>query len=494
MVALGVVAALQAWILFMPEPRLIVWSDSIGYLGPAVDAIERGEFTHWSGRGWGYPAFLWILLSASPAPDTVIAAQRLLVLATFGLLSAAMIVAGRALLLRGVNPRWLGAALVFWLCTWVLYPPNTGVAHIVMPEVLFSFVLALVLVGVTLQAFPLTSRHWLTTLTVVTVLASTALVVIKPHWAAAAVLVPLMLPALVVPAERRRTALTVLVAVVGAASVILVPEWRLQTAYDAHISRVFGPRSLFCNSADLVSGYLERQAADPLAAAVTPSLARILTPEARTSARDWWLIGFNGDACTYGEPARIVESWFGGDGSAEAAFYLATYSRALVEQPGYLVTRLSRHALELARRPFNSTGGDYFLRAESSVLERNRNVRRLFDRWLTERPDLLSGTIALPQRSTGPALRAFFLAAGWVLVLVVTAAVALGITAVWRGARPVALNAVLALVALALAVNGLIATVHTFEPRYLVMQTPLFSLLGYLSTLLTLERLATRVT
>lgn len=80
-------ACLQCYVLLYPDPLLMVEPDSIGYLGPAVDAIERGNFSHWYGRGFVFPLFLWGVLSISPEPFAVVLAQRLLVMLTYLCLS-----------------------------------------------------------------------------------------------------------------------------------------------------------------------------------------------------------------------------------------------------------------------------------------------------------------------------------------------------------------------------------------------------------------------
>ena len=140
--ALAVIGVLHLWILFSPAPKLIVWPDSIGYLGPALDAIEKGQFTHYNGRGSGYPFFVRLVLDISPEPLMIVHAQRALVLATYLCLCAAAILLIASTDMGARRPRVAAAIAAGWLLVYVLYPPATGLAYLAMPEVLFAFLLS----------------------------------------------------------------------------------------------------------------------------------------------------------------------------------------------------------------------------------------------------------------------------------------------------------------------------------------------------------------
>ena len=77
---------------------------------------------------------------------------------------------------------------------------------------------------------------------------------------------------------------------------------------------MFGPRSLFCNSTDLIHGYLAPQTSDSLAQQVDQTLAPLLTPESRAQARvlDWNLLDFDGNRCTWGPAAAMIHRHFDG--------------------------------------------------------------------------------------------------------------------------------------------------------------------------------------
>lgn len=485
-VAIGI---LLAWILFWPEPRLIVWPDSIGYLGPAVDAIERGRFTHWAGRGSGYPALLWTWLSIRPEPSSIVFAQRVLVLATFGCIAAVVIVLGSLAQIRErVDARVLASLAAFWLLAFALYPPVPGLAHLVMPEVLFALVLSIVAAGTVAHTLPTMTPTRSAAATAITVAASVALVLIKPHWLAGAVALPVALLLLVPQPRLRVTSAVVMITLLVSGVVLVRPELRLQARDDAHMSTTFGPRSLFCNSSDLVQPYLAQRTEDPLAASLSVALWKLLTPEARARAADWHLIGFDGDACMYGEAASLVSSSFAGRPADEASFYVSTYAGALAARPLYLPVRLAKHAWTVAKKPFNATSGDYFLRADLKVIGSDRSLRDMFDRWLAADPWLFDGMVELPTRHVNFALRIFFVIAGAGLTVMTLLAIPVAVTQWWRRAGDPLSASFAGLLFCAVALNILIVTVHTLEPRYLAMQVPLFGLLGFTASLVVAVR------
>jgi hypothetical protein len=490
----GALAVVQAWILFASDPKLIIWPDSIGYLSPAVDALERGHFSHWYGRGSAYPAMLWGLLSLSPEPWIIVYGQRLLVLATYAGVAATVALLGRHVCARHpAMQRAVTLLAAFWLLTYVLYPPVVGLAYIVMPEVLFGFLLALVLAGLVIQTLPEVSTRWAVASTAVAVLASVALVLVKPHWLLGAFVLPLALPFLAPGGRRGVAAFAVGGSLCIAAVTMILPEWRLQQRYDSYSSRVFGPRSLFCNSGDLIHDYLARQPPDVFRAEVSEALGRVLTSEARARARDWPLLGFDGDTCMYGETARVVSEHFAGRPLAEARYYLGTYVRALGAQPSYLPARIGRHFGSLAAKPFNAVAGDYFLRADDRVLEGSRDVSDLFRQWLERHRDMLSGMVELPTRRWLFALRIFFGVAGLILVLVTAGAAALAV-GLWKRQTDHSLVLIASgILMCGLATNVLIAIVHTWEPRYLAMQMPMFALLGFAASLASIDGLRARL-
>lgn len=469
--------AFLVWNLFSPPPKLIVWIDSIGYLGPAADALERRQFTHWVGRGSGYPAFLWLWLSVDLDPGTLVTAQRLLVVGTFACVAGSLLLtAGLSFRDRTAGAGFSSGLVLFWLGAFALYPPVSGLAHIVMPEVLFSTVLGVILVSLAAHARLAISRWAVVVWAAVSMVSAIALPLIKPH----ALLVPLVVAPLLIWTGHRAFRWSTLIGV-GAGSTIavaalVIPELRLQARFDERVSTVFGPRSLFCNSADLVYPFLARPEASPAERRMAAALEPILTPGARSQAVLWPLIGFDGDACTYGEPVRVLETIYPGDSRGEAAFYLSTYVKALSHRPEYLLVRLTRHAAEFARKPFNAVSGDYFFRASPEVIERNRHLRPLFDDWFRNHEGFFDGLVESPVRRLVPILRYAF--AGTGLFLVATSLGVACLAGIHRSRISRSGQLAIAALVLSVTINAVIAVVHTFEPRYLAMQVPLLIVLG----------------
>lgn len=474
--AMGTIGAVQLWMLFSPEPKLIVWPDSVGYLAPALDAIEHGEFTHYNGRGSGYPFFLRLVLGVSQEPVMIAQTQRVLVFATYLCLCACakmLIGHGGATAARA---HLLSVIAGGWLLVYVLYPPAAGLAYLVMPEVLFAFLLSVTCVFL-LAAWRAHSGRAASVAVAGATMSVIALTLVKPHGLLMAMLVLAALPFIVMRPHRRRVVVTLIGSIAAAVLLMVVPEWVLQSRYDPVTSRTFGPRSLFCNSADLIDGYFVRHPASTLSAPVHAALSPMLTPQARAAATDWALLGFDGDACMYGEAARVVAARFEGQPAAESDFYLTTYLRAVADDPTYVVLRLARHAAAFAAKPFNAVTSEYFFRADPSVLRSAAQGRPLLQRWLEERPELFTGLIQLPTRRGLLLLRVFFVIAGSVLVLSALSTVLCFLSAA-PSENPALGSIALLLLGCAMAINGLIAIAHTFEPRYLAMQTPLLTLTG----------------
>ena len=116
------------------------------------------------------------------------------------------------------------------------------------------------------------------------------------------------------------------------------------------------------------------------------------------------------------------------------------------------------------------------------VLEENRDKRPLFARWFEQYGPQLSRVIELPTRGWLLPLRVFFALAG--VIMSAGCLVGLGWITIGRLRQrrdPSETDrAFIGILACALALNTLIALVHTFDiPRYAAMQTPMFTLLGY---------------
>lgn len=473
------IGCFEAWILFSPDAKVIIWPDSLGYLAPALDAVEHGQLTHANGRGSGYAFVLSRVLNASPEPMAIVRMQRLLVLAT--LVSVALCMIALARRVTTATPLvWLATPMTLWLMVYALYPPVAGLAYVVMPETLFAFLLAILVSSVVVVTSPTASPRTVCGASAIVVVTSIALVLVKPHALLVATGLPLAIPLLVRSSQRRLAIAGAFGGLVLGFVLMLAPEWRLQAQFDPVASRVFGPRSLFCNSSDLIYDYLSSRPANEFTQSLRESLGDILTPAARARAIDWTLLGFNGDACMYGKPGALVADRFAGAPAEEATFYLRIYLRAFMSRPTYLLARLARHAAAFAIKPFNAVSGDYFFKADPAVMLASESHRSIYTNWYGEDPTKFSGLIEMPTRRWMLALRIYFVIAG--VLLIVATAIAAAFSAMGRMSSSVH-RTLLTLVSIALLVNGLIVIVHTFEPRYLAMQTPLLAVIGFAACL-----------
>ena len=474
-VAIAVVIALVvlAVLLLTTGMKILVWPDSIAYLGPPLDALTTGTFTHWGGRGFGYPAWLWAVLSWRFQVADVIVGQRALVLFTGLALGCAIVVTSRPVAHRPAVALLAG----FWMLVYVLYPPVIGLAHAIMPETLFAFVLSLIVLAVTVALSSDTSRGAAIAATVVTGIAAAALVVVKPHATLLAAFLIAALPWPGPPPRRRDRIWALGASVVLAGVLVILPESVLQERYDARASQLFGPQSLFCNNADLVQSSLDSN--DPFERTVRESLGAILSPEARRRASDWTLLGFNGDACMYGEPPRLVDAHFP-DANAAVAFYQRTYIRAALARPQHVLARLVRHAADFAYKPFNAVTTAYFFTATPSMMSVDFSHQSVLKRWYADDPGRFDGLVSLPTRRWLMPLRVLFVCAGTLLI-------ASSVVAAFLTPNDALRQTFLILLGCALSINVLIAIVHTFEPRYMAMQTPLLAAVGFAGSLAIME-------
>lgn len=474
-------AAVQGWMLAYPDPKLLIWPDSIGYLGPAVDAIERGFFSHWYGRGFLYPLFLLGLLSVSPDPLLIVYVQRALVFLTYlGLAASVWLLARHAARQRLASPKALAALSGLWLSIYVFYPPALFLAHAVMAETLFSLLLVLVLLALVLAALPETSVRLRNVAVITASAASVASTVVKPHGLLAAYVLPLLLLWLAPCRERRRTGAMIAVALLLSFMAFSLPEKWLQERYDLYTSKVFGPKTLFCNSADLIYDHFAQQEGDAFTATVRASLARILTPEARAAAMvsGWHSQGFDGDKCVYGDTAVIISKRFARDADAEKSYFIDTYIAAILQRPGYIFHRLSNQMVSLAQHPFDGVAATYSV-AHHTVQE-SKLLRKLYGYWLENHKQDLIGFIDTPFEGWEKELKALFFLAGTFLVVAVLVFVLLLVINVVRG-NPVGQvqRLALAMLVICAAINLLIGAVSTFDvSRFASMQAPLFVLLG----------------
>jgi hypothetical protein len=205
---------------------------------------------------------------------------------------------------------------------------------------------------------------------------------------------------------------------------------------------------------------------------------------------DWRLLQFDGDKCTHGAAADVIQSHFPGDIGAEVSYYLSTYAKANLAEPTYLPKRLWRQLSFVASRPFNGVQAAVFLSSGYfSALAESRDRHALFARWFQTYGKEFDRVIELPTRRAQLPLRVFFALAG-LAMCAASLAVSGWLAVSWlRGRRQLSgvERAFAAILSCALALNVLIAVSHTFDlPRYSAFQAPLFALLGYSASLMLL--------
>jgi hypothetical protein len=481
-VAVGIV---HLGFVLWPDPILVIEPDSIGYLQPVVDFFERGEFTHVGGRGFVYPLFLLMVLGISPEPAAIVLAQRTVAVATYAAVAASVWIVADSVRRQPHashrSPPWVAAV---WLLVAATHAPSIQYAQFVMAEVLFSLIVSLIVLCVVLVALRGALMDWKSLALTVALAEGLAVMAlfVKPHWIAA----PLLLaPVLMLATPRGRrvaSAAAMSIGVVAALLLFALPEKLLQERYDAYASRVFGPRSLFCNSADLMREHLLRSSS-AFDLEVAARLGPVVDDDARAieRARGWRKLGFNGDKCTYGHATKLIEARFGGDAGLEVAYYLSTYLAALRDSPGYLVRRLASQIGWLVLRPL----GDRAAPRKASawqVEEQAEAGSRFYRRWLQENPTAFAGDVSFPfaqARMAQSVLHAIALPG------LLWAGVLLGLWRLWRrppsADRDALLRAALALLVLCFGTNMAIAVIHTFDiGRYATMQAPLFIVMGSL--------------
>lgn len=481
--ALGV---LQIFIITWPQPHLIVFSDSIGYLGPAVDALEGGHFTHWRGRAFVYPLFLLGVLGVAPEPLAIVYAQRVLVVVTYTALAYSVWLLTRLAQQKRLASRPILTVLAgFWLLTYVAYPPAVILAHAVMAECMFSALVALVLLCVVVVALPETSLKRRRCALALAAIFSVALVFVKPHWLAAGLLLPVLMLGLVPSGQRRAAFGWFLVPLLLAMIAFAVPEKLLQERYDAYTSKVFAPRSLFCNSADLIYDDLAHHAHDSSANQLRELLGEVVSPTQPTSKWPW--LGFDGDKCMYGAAGKWVAEKYSGDASAETAYYWQAYLGAILRQPDYLFKRVGRQFLSLASRPLGKTDASYV--ANTRLVLEYQEKHQFYRTWMARYRTDLFGVVESPFARYQVELKVLYFLAGLALLMNLALAAFRLIADRSAASDKKPFNRMfLSILMLCFAINCLIAIVHTFDiSRYVEMQMPLFSLLGLLASIVALR-------
>ncbi len=336
-VVTGVVAAIE---LRLDGPRLPLWTpDSMGYVEPALRALQGNPFELQSGRPFGYPALVLAVLGATRSFAALAAVQMALGIATIVIALLAWFQATR--LLEASDPdrrvRSLGAIGLAIILGFALSPIRSEIA--LGPEAVFPFLIAvqLFLTARMVVADLADERPVLPLmLAVVLVLVDLFTYATKPSWGLG--VVTAALPWLWVmtraryPLKRRLVAALATIAVAGL--VVVVPG-RIFPNRDAW-NVLFLPQVLFVWHSpvvvEVVADEIARAENEGERTFLSGVEARLRSQLAKPNAAS--RLGFDADELFYrSDLAPYVLAHFGGDAGRARRFYLAHFFRAWLQEP-----------------------------------------------------------------------------------------------------------------------------------------------------------------
>ena len=296
-------------------------------------------------------------------------------------------------------------------------------------------------------------------------LCSFLLPMVKPHYLVSGLLLPVLVSALLLPRIGwRATAIGFGVGCLLFLPVKLLDAGRYAATPGTTVN-LFGPATLFCNNANIIAAAsMEKGAPDP--AHIRTILKQIVQdlPDG-----GWGILGFDGDACMYGEVPGLIATTFGHDPQKMKDFYYQSFITAAMTEPAQLSRRIFRQLYEISRRPV--TNSYRAMTHDCSPLLRVADQSPFYAS-LAQNCQSADNT-----RISFRFIRADLINALFVF-LVVSALVRFGVKLL-RGQfrnevrRPGFLPLLSALSAL-YGVYGLIAVVHTFDvPRYAAIMSPM---------------------
>lgn len=443
---------------------ITLWSDSISYLNTSLKLItEQGEASQ-GGRTILYPLFLAAFLGADPSYHPILLAQKGLFI-VMSALTGLLCLRG-ACLMRSLPPASSSAALVILLIAQVsiqLNPSLLGLTHTLMPEPLFAFLVIVSATGLWV-CFDSRQKPVVTVALISVTLCSFLLPMVKPHYLVSGLALPVLVSALLLPRIGwRATAIGF-----GVGCLLFLPVKLLDssrhTATTGATVDLFGPATLFCNNANIIAASMEKGAPDP--AHVQTILKHIVQdlPDG-----GWGILGFDGDACMYGEVPGLIAAAFAHDPQKMKDFYYQSFFTAAMTEPAQLSHRIFRQLYEISRRPV--TNSYRVMTHDCSPLIRAAGQSPFYAS-LAQKCQNADNT-----RISFSFIRADLINALFVL-LVVSALVRFGVKTL-RGRfrnevrRPGFLPLLSAMTAL-YGVYGLIAVVHSFDvPRYAAIMSPM---------------------
>jgi hypothetical protein len=356
MAAALTVTALTAYSLWGAWQLIDLQADSAAYLAPAATALFSGDWGHLM-RPFVYPAIAFVAIWSGGTLDHLIALHIAAYLLGAPLIYAIVLMPGqfvarpldhsRPAFHRSISHLIAATAVVVYFSLSALYLASV---FYVAPEI-FSSIAALTALWLVLKL--MLDRELkpgsLVACALGTGLCAAAIVGMKPALLALAGL-SLLLAGWGLWQQRTRLQPVMLIVTCGAMialpAAVAVGDRYLAHQYHDVSARLFGPTTVFCNNADIISQALE-----------TPSSrARQLLGD--TAARDvaqflkdvqedesWPILGFNGDRCMYTFAARRIaleRRYFGPTSDDVVRTYRQLLTASIADAPEMYTIRVAR--------------------------------------------------------------------------------------------------------------------------------------------------------
>lgn len=443
---------------------IVFWPDSIGYTLPAADLLSGNDFTHWASRGFIYPMFVLIFSDLGRNLEYVVSVQKIMLCGIYGLGLFWIYQFYKA---YGHLPKKIKTlyqvALFTLYSAFVFNGAPIALTHTIMPETLFSFFLALLCTGI-LALSNWHSKKIIYFFIFFGVVVSSLLPIIKPHFMLAAIIVPIGFIFFKWHEDKKVFFICFLGVLV--ALPFFFYEKKLVADYDSNIGVLFGPKSLFCNNADIISRTLKRS--DNVEySEVGIQLEKI----SNSGPNGWPLMGFNGDDCFYGSLGLKLATMHSGDIKNEKGFYIKSYLEAAFNSPGKVIRRIYKQNFFLLS---NNLSPDFRqIDPYCDVLLKDFKIRPIYSRWKDQCVHYAATGISyysIPYTLV-QFLNKIILACVLLAIIVEIWIFKFGSTLIQRRLGSISTMAIL----IVLSVGLLISIAHTFDiNRYLIMLHPLF--------------------
>ncbi len=350
-IALAAIFGWAIWRRFALPLEPISDADLWGYLGPALQKLTGGQFSHMQSRNFVYPAFLLSILGVFGDFRAITIFQHVLGLAA-GAISILTWRRTTAFLSQSIVPRAIHETLgLFFVGVVVLAGEPIRAEMQLRPEGVCAFVLSLNLYLATefvARAFVLKEKSDLAA-GIGTGLTAFLLASLKPSFILLALVPLLPLGWFFIRPNSLREKVCLGLALVVSALGLFLPEYLLSR--DDEFARAFLPTTLFTIHADMIRDQmaddLERQASVPYARERLTRIHDRLAVEIRKSMEDdspYPSFGFSPDYLMYRESsiATAVAAEFHGDMLAVEDFYRFYYWRTWRNRPGPMARKVAR--------------------------------------------------------------------------------------------------------------------------------------------------------